>query len=341
VTASDKAQDTAPLVVRFIGHTDDFEDRDWSSFFPGRQLLHNGVQCIFGGHGDQDVLAVMGYTRYDYTARVRQGGVWAWNTEMGIARPYPKCYDHIFFHGDHPTDQRFVKAPPALNWWVGKSFDELATMAPPSKTETMSAIASTRAHVPGHIARNRFIELVEKEFPGIDVFGHGRSREVGDKWEGLAPYRFTIAIENSSLPHYWTEKITDAFMAYSVPLYFGAPNIGDYFPEGSYIWLPIDEPERALDIIRHTLDEDSWESRLDAVAEARQAIFDRWCLAEQVTRAVIERDTALRNAPVVKVRVLGRRMWKNGWVRGVGVWKNLGIHSRFISRRISRLFRRS
>jgi len=182
---------------------------------------------------------------------------------------------------------------------------------------------------------------VEKEFPQVDVFGYGRSKEVADKWEGLAPYRFTIAIENSSLPHYWTEKITDAFMAYSVPLYFGAPNIGDYFPEGSYIWLPIDEPERALDIIRQTLEEDSWESRLDAVSEARRRIFDRWCLAEQVTRAVREREAELRQAPVVKVRVLGRRIWKNGWVRGVGIKKNLGIHSRFVARRIARLIRRS
>jgi hypothetical protein len=228
-----------------------------------------------------------------------------------------------------------------LNWWVKKSFDELASMGPPQKSQTMSAIASTRAHVPGHIARNHFIDLVEKEFPGIDVFGRGRAKEVEDKWDGLAPYRFTIAIENSSLPHYWTEKIADAFMAYSVPLYFGAPNIGDYFPEDSYIWLPIDEPERALDIIRQTLDEDSWEARLDALSDARQRIFDRWCLAEQVTRAVIERDDALRQAPVVTVRVLGRRMWKNGWVRGVGLSKNLGIHFRFIARRLAHFLRRS
>jgi len=328
-----------PLVVRFIGHTNDFDDIDWAAKFPHRSLLLNGVQCVFGGEGDQDVLAVMGYTRYDYSATVRQGGVWAWHTEMGIARPYSDCYDRVFTHVSS-EDSRFRTSPPALNWWVGKSFDELAAMEPPKKIHRMSAIASTRAHIEGHNVRNRFIERVMQEFPDIDVFGRGRERPLDDKWDGVAPYRYTIAIENSSSFHYWTEKITDAFMGYSVPLYFGAPNIGDYFPDKSFIWLPVDDPERAISVIRETLENDSWEDRLDALREARQEIFDKWGLAAQVTRAVAVRAERLRAAPMVNVRVKGRRMWKNGWVRDVGLAKNLGIHSRFISRRVGRLLTR-
>lgn len=328
-----------PLVVRIIGNADDFDDQDWTAMFPGRNLLLNGVQCVFGGHGDQDVLAVMGYTRYDYTTRVRKGGVWAFHSEWGMPRPYADCYDLVFTHLNRP-DPRFRTQPPALNWWVEKSFDELATMKPPVKTGQMSAVASTRAHVAGHHARNAFIERVINEFPEIDVFGRGRARPLDDKWDGIAPYKYTIAIENGSTPDYWTEKITDAFMGWSVPLYFGAPNIGDYFPIDSFIWLPIDDPERALDVIRDTLANDTWEDRLDALREAREAIFTNWGLAAQVTRAVAERESELRAASCVRVRVLGRRMWKHGWVRGVGLKKNLGIHSRFIARRIGKLFRR-
>lgn len=326
-----------PLVVRFVGK-DPFDDIDWPAMFPGRNLLHNGVQCVFGGHGDQDVLAVLDGIKYDQTTRVKKGGVWAWNTEMGIHRPYPKCFDLIFFHQE--SDERFVQSPPVLNWWVKKSFDELASMEPPTKTHAMSAIASTRSHVPGHIARSEFIELVEKEFPDVHIFGRGRARELSDKWDGLAPYRFTIAIENASLPHYWTEKITDAFMSYSVPLYYGAPNIGEYFPEDSYIWLPIDEPARALEVIRQAINDDSWERRLEAVADARRLILERWCLAEQVTRAVNERKALLRSAPTVTARVLGRRVWEDGWVRGVRIRKNLGIVWRFGLRLGSRVVKR-
>ena len=75
VDDSSSTADNAPLVIRFIGHVDEFDDIDWAAKFPGRSLLLNGVQCVFGGRGEQDVLAVMGYTRYDYPAEVRQGGV--------------------------------------------------------------------------------------------------------------------------------------------------------------------------------------------------------------------------------------------------------------------------
>ena len=339
VDESASTADNPPLVIRFIGHVDDFDDIDWAAKFPDRSLLLNGVQCVFGGRGEQDVLAVMGYTRYDYPAEVRQGGVWAWHTEWGMSKPYPGCYDLVFTHIDRP-DERFRKQPPALNWWVGKSFDELVAMKPPEKSRQMSAIASTRAHVAGHHTRNAFIERVISEFPDIDVYGHGRPKSLENKWDGIAPYKYTIAIENGSTPDYWTEKLTDAFMGWSVPLYFGAPNIRDYFPADSFIWLPIDEPEKALDVIRDTLENDSWEDRLEAVSQARRAIFDRWGFAAQVTQAVVERENELRTAPKVRVRVLGRRMWKNGWVRDVGVRKNLGIHTRFIARRITKVFRR-
>ncbi|NQW47660.1 MAG: hypothetical protein HQ464_07830 [Planctomycetes bacterium] len=39
-------------------------------------------------------------------------------------------------------------------------------------------------------------------------FGQG-VKPLADKWDGLAPYRSTIVIKNSRVPHYWTEKIAD------------------------------------------------------------------------------------------------------------------------------------
>lgn len=44
-------------------------------------------------------------------------------------------------------------------------------------------------------------------------------------------YKFTIAYENASTPGYTTEKITDAMMAGSVPIYWGNPLVGlDFNP---------------------------------------------------------------------------------------------------------------
>ncbi len=43
----------------------------------------------------------------------------------------------------------------------------------------------------------------------------------------LVNYKFTLALENSLLPHYMTEKIWEPLAAGSVPVYYGAPNARD------------------------------------------------------------------------------------------------------------------
>jgi alpha(1,3/1,4) fucosyltransferase len=52
----------------------------------------------------------------------------------------------------------------------------------------------------------------------------------------LKNFRFCFAYENiRHIPGYITEKIFDSFHAGTVPIYWGAPNIGDYIPENCYI----------------------------------------------------------------------------------------------------------
>lgn len=43
------------------------------------------------------------------------------------------------------------------------------------------------------------------------------------------PYQFSICIENSINKNYFTEKITDCFLQKTIPIYWGCPNIGDFY----------------------------------------------------------------------------------------------------------------
>jgi alpha(1,3/1,4) fucosyltransferase len=69
--------------------------------------------------------------------------------------------------------------------------------------------------------------------PGIDTL------YAGDRWEVkkqfLSPYKFTIAFENDIFPGYQTEKLYDAMMADSIPVYCGDPFVGDIFNTKSFI----------------------------------------------------------------------------------------------------------
>lgn len=51
----------------------------------------------------------------------------------------------------------------------------------------------------------------------------------------IKDYKFNLAMENSCINGYVTEKITDAYLAQTIPIYFGAPDIADEFDINSFI----------------------------------------------------------------------------------------------------------
>jgi len=168
-----------------------------------------------------------------------------------------------------------VRSPGFLGWHVMRDWQQLNSLALPAKQKAVSCIASALTQFKGHRKRLNFINQLKKEIPSIDFFGKG-SRFIPDKAEGLLPYRYSIAIENTSIPYYFTEKITDCFLTYTIPLYFGCKNIGRFFPEKSFIPINIEVPAKAITGIREILENDDWNERLPALQEARDLVLNKY-----------------------------------------------------------------
>jgi hypothetical protein len=122
-------------------------------------------------------------------------------------------------------------------------------------------------------------------------FGHG-VRPLADKWDGLAPYRYSIAIENSQVPHYWTEKIADCFLAGTIPIYWGCPNITDYFPSDAMIQLESLDPHRVSAQLKAEATVEGYHRRLDALREAKRLVLDDYNLFNLARDLVMERFSA-------------------------------------------------
>lgn len=85
-----------------------------------------------------------------------------------------------------------------------------------------------------------------------------------DKYEVLSCYKFTIAFENTAYPGYVTEKVIDAIVSASVPVYLGAPDILKQLPVEAFIDArAFDSPEA---IAEHM--EQMTESEASAMLEA-------------------------------------------------------------------------
>jgi hypothetical protein len=108
----------------------------------------------------------------------------------------------------------------------------------------------------------------------VEIFGRGIN-PINKKEEALLPYMFSLVIENTYSGHYWSEKVTDAFLCGTVPIYVGASNISEYFPRDSFIDASGLTPEDLAVTIKR-LDPTEYFKRIEALREARDV-----CLFEQ------------------------------------------------------------
>ena len=162
--------------------------------------------------------------------------------------------------------------PPCLAWLYGLNMEmrqgvghwyseegalaleTLAELDIPQKSRLCSMIVSRKSFLPGHQARLDFLHTLQQHFKGrIDFYGFGFN-PVSNKRDAIDPYLFSVAIENSEHPHYWTEKIADVFLGYTMPIYHGAPNIDTYFSRASMQVINIHDVDASVASIEQVLD---------------------------------------------------------------------------------------
>lgn len=86
------------------------------------------------------------------------------------------------------------------------------------------------------IRENFFYELSKyKQVDSGGRFLNNVGGAVKDKYDFQKQYKFSIAFENSVHPGYTTEKILDAFLAKTIPIYWGNPLVGMDFNKDAFI----------------------------------------------------------------------------------------------------------
>lgn len=261
---------------------------------PGMSGIWKDIRFSFDHHAECDYLIVLNFIPDDIVIDTVPGKTWALMQEPYIANKFDWVvsghdkFDKVFTHHVLTGGDKYVGTQTCLPWHINKTYDSLSTLEIPAKSKTLSWITSNKRVFPGHKERMTFYEaLTNRSDIELDLFGYGINPIV-DKWDGLAPYKYSLAIENSSSPHYWTEKISDCLLSYSLPFYYGCTNLADYLPEDCFIQIDINQVDRTVDTINRAIAENQWEKRIDAIREARQLILNKYQLfpfiADQIER---------------------------------------------------------
>lgn len=280
----------AHMLVRVVKS---WKGQDFLRQTPGGKGLWDGIQFTFDSVDECDVLIMLNnQMKTDVTCRCPRENVWAIMQE-----PYMKghsdwmaerheAFNKIFTNYIPVNNPKYIISHPADPWHVNKTFDELTTITMPAKNKIISWIAGNPTDLPGHFKRSEFLNFVRKDTT-LDIDYYGRAiRFIEDKWDGLAPYKYSIVLQNSSSADYWTDMVADSFLSWTVPIYYGCTNLEAYFPKESFIRIDIEQPERSLEIIKKTIRDDNWEKRLPALAEARTKILYNYQFFPHIAKCI-------------------------------------------------------
>ena len=162
----------------------------------------------------------------------------------------------------------------------------------PKRKYEVSYVSGVLDNLEGHKLRHRILENFYKgnvKIPSyfrrvLDDFNHKTGNRPGYDEVKIAKHgnpiegegkkelwnrnsMFHVAVENSRNINYYTDKIVDCFATKTIPIYWGAPNIGEFWNQDGIITF---ENEDELVSILNNLTEDDYFRRKEAIEENYQ-----------------------------------------------------------------------
>jgi hypothetical protein len=163
-----------------------------------------------------------------------------------------KNFDVILTH-----DDEILKACPNARqyvWgttWISPAFYNSIDIA--RKRPRVSCITGSKCHTDGHrfrLALYRNQKHIQapitwfrssKDNPIIRSVGFINNPLLGDSKEPLfLDYQYSVVIENTRQNNYFTEKLLDCLLTKTIPIYYGCPNISNWFDTRG--WVILDTP---------------------------------------------------------------------------------------------------
>ena len=201
--------------------------------------------------------------------------------------------------------------------FINKTYDELKKLEYPNKKKSISSITSYKKGTQyggDYIKRIQLLCNYSKLNSGkIDIYGkgwpknilginykgelgsyHKKNVGVSSKYDGLVNYDYSIALENFSKDKIFGEKISDCILCWTIPLYSGHKKLKQYLPEKSFYLIDIND-KNINNTINEILKNRPTKENIDALAEARNLLLDKYNIWEQIYQIINNFDKFIEN----------------------------------------------
>ena len=157
----------------------------------------------------------------------------------------------------------------------------------PNKQKVVSFNTSDKGWAPGHKLRQQIWDGLEdaEDLNGFEIVKHRSPPRTPNKNYLFETAKYHIVVENEQRNNWISEKTIDCFAPKTIPILWGAPNIGEYFnTDGIIIFNTIEELKDILD----NLDEKFYDDRVDVLEENYERSKEYWDFHARVRKTIEE-----------------------------------------------------
>lgn len=148
----------------------------------------------------------------------------------------------------------------------------------------VSHVMSHKNFLPGHNLRHQTKNMIQS-IKNVDLY-FPDFINTSEKYKLFENSMFHISIENTQNHNYISEKIVDCFMSYTVPIYWGCPNISDYFDVDGIIFFQSSEE---LKYILENISPDDYFKRIKNIENNFRTAYNEYAFWYDRVNKIIEK----------------------------------------------------
>jgi hypothetical protein len=178
---------------------------------------------------------------------------------------------------------------PYVDWWLDADYNYLSKLKyndiNKKKTNPI-CIVSPKKFTAGQVKRLSFLQKIQN-FTEIDFYGSNYLSNFFTNYCGpveyehtsrrdksrIMEYNISISLENGKRKNFFT-RLWEDLLCWTLPVYWGCPNLQDFLPEDSYRYVDI-EKEHTQDEIKE-LFKPVTEQEIKAIEEARNLLLNKY-----------------------------------------------------------------
>lgn len=158
----------------------------------------------------------------------------------------------------------------------------------PKKEKLLAVVCSSENYSTHHPIRIEFSHKIKEHYgDSIDFYGRGFN-PFDNKYYTLSPYKYLLVLENGIQRGYWTEKLADSYIAECYPIYFGCPNITDFFDPDSLTTIDIHDFDACVKTIDNVIANNLFEKNYDKLMIAKKQCLNDYNLFNMLRKFCLE-----------------------------------------------------